>query len=248
MGDFGFSTQISSREDTLATFCGSPPYAAPELFKDENYQGPLVDIWALGVLLYFMVTGTMPFKAQTVAALKKMILDGSYPMPPFLSEECRSLISNILQQNPRERYSIQQIKSSDWLKDEIFPVGLPKYNVHPSCEPETVITEDETRARQYLLELGLTEDLMKDCADKGARSNVTGTYRIVLHRLQAAAAVVKGPGNGVEEEDECLGYLENGANANKIGNGTTSKLSRMHKKFSFSSCQNGKRSRTCVLL
>ncbi|KAH7935165.1 hypothetical protein HPB52_004628 [Rhipicephalus sanguineus] len=97
VGDFGFSTQLRSREEALSTFCGSPPYAAPELFRDESYAGPCVDVWALGVLLYFVVTACMPFRAQTVAALKKLILEGHYTLPEYLSEQCKKLIASILQ-------------------------------------------------------------------------------------------------------------------------------------------------------
>ena len=54
----------------LDTYCGSPPYAAPELFADNCYQGELVDIWAMGVMLYYMLSGVMPFRGETIPQLK----------------------------------------------------------------------------------------------------------------------------------------------------------------------------------
>lgn len=81
IGDFGFAKQVTDSNKFLQTYCGSPPFASPELFASPEvagYHGPSVDIWALGVLLYFMVTGTMPFNADSVPKLKKIILEGRF--------------------------------------------------------------------------------------------------------------------------------------------------------------------------
>ncbi|MBN3283238.1 NIM1 kinase, partial [Polyodon spathula] len=188
VGDFGFST-ISKKEETLNTFCGSPPYAAPELFRDENYVGVFVDVWALGILLFFMVTGTMPFRADTVAKLKKCILDGTYTIPPYILEPCQRLIRGILQPVPANRYTIDHIMTSEWLHSVQFPKAMEPFKLDPMYLAEPCdLKEEEVEVKVALENLGITEEHIRNNQGKDSRSSITGVYRIILHRVQKRLA------------------------------------------------------------
>ena len=135
LGDFGFSAFIAT-DQTLSTFCGSPPYAAPELFQDHSYLGPNVDIWALGVLLFFINTATLPFRGETIAKLKKLIFECNYVMPDYLSDDCQFLVRGILRLTPQDRFTLAEIRQSSWLNNEYFPPAHSPYPMNPSITPD----------------------------------------------------------------------------------------------------------------
>ncbi|XP_069483324.1 serine/threonine-protein kinase NIM1 [Ambystoma mexicanum] len=189
VGDFGFST-LSKKDETLNTFCGSPPYAAPELFRDEHYVGIYVDIWAMGILLYFMVTGTMPFRADTVAKLKKSILEGTYTIPSYVSEPCHGLIRGMLQPIPTERCSVDYIMNSEWMKGIEYPKPMEPFKLDPKYLSDTATLKDEDMEVKSTLEnLGITDEHIRNNRGKDSRSSITGVYRIVLHKVQKKRAL-----------------------------------------------------------
>ncbi|KAM3830493.1 serine/threonine-protein kinase SIK3 isoform 3-T3 [Vipera latastei] len=115
IADFGFSNTFTPGQ-LLKTWCGSPPYAAPELFEGKEYDGPKVDIWSLGVVLYVLVCGALPFDGSTLQNLRARVLSGKFRIPFFMSTECEHLIRHMLVLEPSKRLSMEQICKHKWMK------------------------------------------------------------------------------------------------------------------------------------
>ena len=113
--DFGVS-KIMKKDQVINEQCGTPAYIAPEIISDQGYSGFSVDIWSLGVLLYAMLWGTVPFKASNMKDLHNLIMKGSFSFPWELSSDVKDLIRNMLKLKPEERYSIPEILNSNWVK------------------------------------------------------------------------------------------------------------------------------------
>eukprot|EP00128_Syssomonas_multiformis_P001303 Colp12_sorted_trinity150504_noHs@24901 len=112
--DFGFSNTFK-QDNLLDTFCGSPFYAAPEMVNGRKYFGPEVDIWSMGVILYALLCGCLPFDDSNVKALYQKISAGVYKVPPHLSKDSRALIRRMLTVDPSKRATIDELRLNDWV-------------------------------------------------------------------------------------------------------------------------------------
>ena len=104
--DFGLSNiykNSDGQEIMLATACGSPCYAAPEMVEGSKYVGYTVDVWSSGITLYAMICGYLPFEESETALLYQKILKGYYEIPSFLSIEAVKLIKGLLEVDPKAR-------------------------------------------------------------------------------------------------------------------------------------------------
>lgn len=112
--DFGLSNLFSPR-NLLKTFCGSLYFAAPELLQAKQYTGPEVDVWSFGIVLYVLVCGKVPFDDQSMPQLHAKIKKGHVEYPPWLTPECRNLISRMLNTDPSQRATLAEIMTHPWM-------------------------------------------------------------------------------------------------------------------------------------
>lgn len=132
--DFGLSNTHEGGK-LLVTACGSPCYAAPEMIAGKKYFGPLADLWSLGVILFALVSGYLPFEDPNTSVLYKKILGCDYTTPRWISAEVRDLINCILEVDPRKRFTIDSIRSHPWyntVAEELIPrdSAVHKHDTH----------------------------------------------------------------------------------------------------------------------
>lgn len=113
IADFGMAS-IQANGKLLETSCGSPHYASPEIIKGGKYDGTSSDIWSCGVILYALLTGSLPFDDENIRKLLGKVKNGLYYMPDYIMPEGRDLIRRMLVVDPDNRISMKQIIQHPW--------------------------------------------------------------------------------------------------------------------------------------
>ncbi|XP_035598954.1 MAP/microtubule affinity-regulating kinase 3-like isoform X14 [Oncorhynchus keta] len=171
IADFGFSNEFTIG-NKLDTFCGSPPYAAPELFQGKKYDGPEVDVWSLGVILYTLVSGSLPFDGQNLKELRERVLRGKYRIPFYMSTDCENLLKRFLVLNPAKRGTFEQIMKDRWIN-----VGSEEDELKPFVEPEQDIT-DQKRI-DVMVGMGFSPEEIQESLAKMKYDEITATYLLL---------------------------------------------------------------------
>ncbi|XP_033465597.1 serine/threonine-protein kinase MARK2 isoform X10 [Epinephelus fuscoguttatus] len=175
IADFGFSNEFTLG-NKLDTFCGSPPYAAPELFQGKKYDGPEVDVWSLGVILYTLVSGSLPFDGQNLKELRERVLRGKYRIPFYMSTDCENLLKKFLILNPSKRGSLeQQIMRDRWMN-----VGHEDEELKPYVEPQP--DYKDPRRTDIMLQMGFSQDEIQDSLVNQKYNDVMAAYLLLDYR------------------------------------------------------------------
>lgn len=197
---------MESRDDSfLDTFCGSPPYAAPELFTADSYLGKPVDVWASGITLFYILSGRMPFEGTELEGVKESIIKGTFSLPEMLTPPCRELLYGILNMDVTQRHTVGDILRSKWLQNDSELsriIGLTSAATSPSsdsCVVDPFYHKFESHMNFSLNNAttnSLNPDILEELNSIGLpvegvnfigepRNPTVGTYRILLHRMHS---------------------------------------------------------------
>lgn len=171
--DFGFANIYSPR-GYLETNCGSPLYASPEIVQGVKYVGPEVDIWSLGVILFAMLTGTLPFEDELLKGLYAKICAGNYQVPAYLSQEAKDLLKMMLTVDPKQRATMKDIKFSAWVMQGSM---YPPENFMPFRQPLT---------RTGMTMNAVRDDIIVSLEDYGF-TDPSATRQMVLYQADSPA-------------------------------------------------------------
>lgn len=117
---------MDPNDPTLTTRCGSEEYAAPEIVQSMSYDGRLTDTWSIGIILYALFVGYLPFsynpaKGDKLSHLFHRIVTAQvkWPAEDKISAEAKELVNRILVRQPEKRIRLDELRNLDWFKDNL---------------------------------------------------------------------------------------------------------------------------------
>lgn len=191
--DFGFTRHFTPHQPSklLETYCGSTAYAAPEMIKGLKYSGPEADIWSLGVILYTLVCGYLPFDDdnESIVYGKIIALDYHFEGVEGLGDDIKSLIAGILVLDPSKRLTMEQMLNHAWMLDgSASRVSQRK----PITESDHFNTPEETELLCSMSLLGLNVTAVEESVRKDKCDHLAALFNILLRSKRRSANGLSG--------------------------------------------------------
>ncbi|KAK9238052.1 kinase-like domain-containing protein [Lipomyces kononenkoae] len=177
--DFGFTRECEPKR-LLQTFCGTICYAAPEMVKGEKYHGQSVDVWSLGVILYALLCGELPFDDDDEVQTRLRISNEEPVYPDHLPDEALSLLRLMLSKRPNERPSATEILQHPFMTQyssaQIAMLHLP--------DPVPFTTKPERDLLDRLRHAFVDIEALKESVIKQKCDNMAGWWALALESEQ----------------------------------------------------------------
>mmetsp|Transcript_19019 Transcript_19019/g.56751 ORF Transcript_19019/g.56751 Transcript_19019/m.56751 type:complete len:430 (+) Transcript_19019:73-1362(+) len=153
ISDFGLSAlydgeEGSTRSQMLHTTCGTPNYVAPEVLQNEGYVGRIADCWSIGVILYVLLAGFLPFDEATMSALFDKIKRAEFAYPAHFSDGVKVLIDSLLVADPQKRATLTDVQKDRWFLDQSLSTVATDQVVQPLMRKKSSLkTSKSTRVQ-----------------------------------------------------------------------------------------------------
>ncbi|OHT05394.1 CAMK family protein kinase [Tritrichomonas foetus] len=153
LADFGcaqLGIGNSNTKNNDSELCGTLFYAAPEILKSGGYDSRKADIWSLGIVLFAMTCGQLPWTSQNESEVKELIVTGNVQFPKDFPEDVYSIVKKCTKLNPDERPTAQEILDLQWFEWEKQKIEM-RLNRNKKVEIVNPINEKITSKRPIII-------------------------------------------------------------------------------------------------
>jgi len=199
IADFGLSNLIKIGQK-LSTSCGTPSYTCPEAIVGQEYIGEGADMWSLGVILFAMAAGFVPFEANNLPNLFWKIRRALFKCPSFLSNELKDMIAGMLTVEPDKRMTVSEVKCHPWYLMRYSNLETSLREIPPPSESEIQLARCECKAvGDEALKHTRAAEASKQKREAAAKKRAEKKALMSFHTYRLASTVNFGTATSVEE-------------------------------------------------